>query len=175
MRPSHTGFNATDMVLQNTIFFSNNSLKSIVGANGCNLDFCKLRVSASLSTVGSSVFHSVCNIIFVRVPSQIIDGVIRGIAIIMAAFQSIWAGANKGSQNQRRNAKVFAFVLFPEKQAMSLRFWVISWLFWRARKCISDIPKIRNLVVSFIPRDAFPSFHMVSCEMNNPFVKYGTL
>jgi hypothetical protein len=175
VRPTNPGFDTTYSALQDAVFFGNNALKSSICSDSRNLYLRQLCSSAPLSAIGCAMQNAIMDIRGMSIPTQVFELIVEGVSIIVAAFQALWARTNKGAQNQRGNADIFAFVTPPKKQIVALSFGVISRYLGRSRSQVSHISKIGDLIKVLVSKHGLPFFHTATWHANNPAVKYGTL
>ena len=129
MLPSSSVFDSANKALFNAIFFSNNSLKSIIFANGINLKLFQFRPITAFTAVASVMAKFVKNVIFVSVPAKIVNMVIKSIAVIVATFHSFRTNSYKCFKNKFVGFSNMRFVFFPKINKRSVQLFINAYFF----------------------------------------------
>lgn len=160
MSPTLPRLNTTDGVLPNTVFSRYFSLKAGICANCPHLRFGQFGRSAAFATIGRSVLDTIQLVVACRVPTQIFKPIVKWVAVVMTAFHSLRARANKRGQNKRVWLKNLKFIVFPQSQKRAVVKFIGSKHFNFPSFCGANAPMIGHFVKPFVTFNGKPSFHV---------------
>lgn len=158
MRPPNLIFDATYMILKNSIFFSYYALQSIVLSYSKNLFSCKFCIRRLFSAIRSLMLYSIGLIIGSSIPPKILQIIVFRISVVMAALHPIFGMASKCNQYESMDFEQFIGIVIPKHKSKPAIFGIWSGLFHFSRSAVSNAAKIRNLIRIFITYNVFPNF-----------------
>ena len=160
MRPSNSIFNSANLVLCNSIFNGNFTLKSGIKTNSKDLRFSQFSACTTFSSVGSSMFSSIKLIAFCSIPPQIFKTIIPRITIIVATLKTFWPYPNKSSQNQCVGSNNKGFSIFRNIHKRAVIFFIKCVFFYAPSFYRFNISIIRNYIKTFKSNNRQPIFHL---------------
>lgn len=151
-------FDSRNSVWENAVIRGYFALQAWVCANGQHLRLGELSCRAALSPVRSAMRYAVELIALRRIPTQIRNVVVRGVAIVVAALVPRCGRTDEGEKNQTMDAHHGGFIGLPQQHGLPIRWLFDLRRFQRASLCRSNAPKIRHLVSPFKPYYRKPFF-----------------
>lgn len=170
MRPTFASLDSTDGVISNPVVSGDEALKPAILSDGPYVGFGEFCRSASLSSIGGSVFGPVSLVCRRSIPAQIIKAIIFYVSIVMTPLMLVWGMASKCQKHKAVNLKKPVFIFLPEQQEKTPIFNVLRGLFDVPCFYRSNAPKTRRLVNPLISRYVSPFFHV-----NYSIVGYGDI
>ena len=162
MIPAFARFDATNGVFPNAIVCCYLSLQPRISKNGAHLRFGKFGSSATLSTIGSSMFGAVKLIVARRIPSQIIKSIVKRISVIVTSLHAFWARTNECFKYGFMRVNDANFVVSPKTNKWSAFLLIVRVSLQFACAWITNAAFCRYLVQTFISNNRKPSFHKTS-------------
>lgn len=169
MAPTPTTFYSAYCALADAVLFGYQALLAIIFQNRMHVFFCQFSRSTTFSSVRCSVLHSIALIIRSSIPAQILNPIVRRIAIVMTGLISGRWWSYKSKQNQAMYLEKPIFVFFPKQHIKTPIHFIWRWFFQSCSFEITHSPTIRDFIVRFVSDYWQPSFS----HRNPPMPKMG--